>query len=140
MRVLLLALVLLACGPSATTAEIFRETTVHGANAAKLAVEAAESGALALYRDEQKRAVLDVKGRGGTEDDARAAVAQIRDKWKPVWDALDAARAAHRAAHAAIVLFDAGQAVVEDIQRAAIALSQAQQAAAEAIEMARGSR
>jgi len=49
------------------------------------------------FRQDGMDALVTVKQKGGTEDQARAELARIEVKWAPVWKGWDALRAAHDA-------------------------------------------
>ena len=126
------------CGASAEQVVLNGATVT--ANTTRLVVQTAETGALALYRAEQIAAVDLVKAQNGTREQAEAAVLAVRTKWKPVWDAIDAATAAHTALVTAIGAYEQGKQAIADVSRAAVALATAEQAAVAAIEQAKGAR
>ena len=132
------AVALSGCG--ATAEQVALNGASVTANTTRLVVQTAETGALALYRAEQIAAVDLVKAQNGTREQAEAAVLAVRAKWKPVWDAIDAAAAAHTALVTAIVAYDQGKQVIADVTRAAVALATAEQEAVAVIEQAKGAR
>jgi hypothetical protein len=126
------------CGASAEQVALNGATVT--ANTTRLVVQTAETGALALYRAEQIAAVDLVKAQNGTREQAEAAVLAVRAKWKPVWEAIDAATAAHTALVTAISTYEQGKQAIADVSRAALALATAEQGAVAAIEQAKGAR
>jgi hypothetical protein len=127
-------------GCGASTEQVALNGATVTANTTRLVVQTAETGALALYRAEQMGAVDLVKAQNGTREQAAAAVLAVRTKWKPVWEAIDAATAAHTALVTAIGAYEQGKQAVADVSRAAVALATAEQAAVAAIEQAKGAR
>jgi hypothetical protein len=132
------ALALSGCG--ATAEQVALNGAAVTANTTRLVVQTAETGALALYRAEQIAAVDLVKAQNGTREQAEAAVLAVRAKWKPVWEAIDAATAAHSALVAGIVAYDQGKQAIAEVSRAATALAAAEQGVVAAVEQAKGSR
>jgi len=133
-----IAVALSGCG--ASTEQVALSGATVTANTTRLVVQTAETGALALYRAEQVVAVDLVKARGGTREQAEAAVLAVRAKWKPVWEAIDAATAAHAALVAGIGAYEQGKQAIADVSRVALALAKAEQIAVAAIEQAKGAR
>jgi hypothetical protein len=126
------------CGASAEQVALNGATVT--ANTTRLVEQTAETGALALYRAEQIAAVDLVKAQNGTREQAEVAVLAVRAKWKPVWEAIDAATAAHTALVTAISAYEQGKQAIADVSRAALALATAEQGAVAAIEQAKGAR
>lgn len=132
------SLALSGCGASAE--QVALNGAAVTANTARLVVQTAETGALALYRAEQTAAVDLVKAQNGTREQAEAAVRAVRAKWTPVWDAIDAATAAHAALAAAIIAYEQGKKTIADVSRAVVALAIVEQGTVAAIEQAKGAR
>lgn len=86
-----LALSLGACGPSLNDV-VLRDAYVAN-NTAALSLEAAQGTAELLYRSEQLVALeRAAKAPGATKDTVAAAVARVRDDWKPIKEAFERAR------------------------------------------------
>jgi len=128
-----------ACG-GATTEQVALSSAVVAANTTRLAVQSAETGALALYRAEQVAVVERVKAQNGTRDMAVAAVEAVRAKWKPVWSVIDAAAAAHTALVAAIGAYETGKRTAAEVAGAVTALAAAEQEVVAAVALVRGER
>lgn len=136
---LLCVLVATSCG-GATVEQVAVTGAVATANHTRLAVQAAEAGALALYRTEQFAELERVKAQGGSREQAIAAVTVVREKWRPVWAAIDAAVAAHRALVEALTAYGDGQLDVAAVSRTVTALAEAEQAVVAALALAKGDR
>jgi hypothetical protein len=74
-----------------------RQAQAQTANAVAQAANAALPVIVEAYRQEGLRAIDDVKAKGGTADDARAAVEAVKAKWTPIWEAWAALRIAEDA-------------------------------------------
>jgi hypothetical protein len=140
MRWALLAIALTACSGAAgmTAEEVGVRTAVVTANTTRLTIETAETTAKTLYREQQRQAVLDVKARGGTKDEATAAVEHIRGQWDTVWDVFAKAREAHRLLVEAIKAYDQGKQVAADVVGLAAKLTDAQNELAALLAEKRG--
>lgn len=86
-----LGLLLFNCSPSAIQIEAAT------ANAVALAANSALPLLAEAFRQDGLSAIADVKARGGTADEARAAVAAVEAKWAPVWRGWAALRIAEDA-------------------------------------------
>jgi hypothetical protein len=138
--VLALSLALSACGAGVSPEQLAVATAVTTANTTRLAIVTAETGALAVYRAAQLAEVSRVAAANGTREEAGAAVQAIRERWKPVWSALDTAQAAHAAVVAAIAAYEQNKGNVTDVANQVAALIAAEHAVADAIAATRGAR
>lgn len=146
-RSLVLALVILvtpattACGAAGMTpAEVAVATAITVANTTRLGIESAETSALAVYRTAQLAAVERARAQQETVAAASAEVEAIRASFRPVWEALDAARDAHLALVTALAAYESGKVTAEAVVAAAKALAEASEKATGAIALARGAR
>jgi hypothetical protein len=139
-RWLFLALALAACSGAAgmSAEEVGVRTAIVTANTTRLTIETAETTAKTLYREHQREAVLAIKARGGTKDEATAAVEKIRSDWDRAWDAFAKARAAHAALVEAIKAYDQGKQIAADVVSLARQLTEAQSELAAVIADMRG--
>jgi len=133
---LVIALSLASCGHAPEHRAV--ESAVLVANTTRLAIETSEAAAKALYRQEQRAVLADTMAQGGNMEDAKRAVTVVRSTWKPVWDALAAARQAHEGLRSAIEAYEAGRGAVADVIVAAGKLRAAEDSAAEALRTVRG--
>jgi uncharacterized protein YjaG (DUF416 family) len=140
MRWLVLVVALVACAghPGISAEEVGVRTAIVTANTTRLTIETAETTAKTLYREQQRQAVLDVKARGGTKDEAKAAVEKIRGDWDRVWDVFAKAREAHRLLVEAIKAYDQGKQIAVDVIALARQLTEAQNELAAVIADMRG--
>jgi hypothetical protein len=116
-RLVAAALLALAVGCGATASDGERlavSQAVTVANGARLSIETVESTALLFYRQEQIAAMLSVRERGGTAEDAANAVRAIRERWDPLWRRLDEARTLHALLVAAVQAYETGREVLQD--------------------------
>lgn len=74
-----------------------RQAQIQTANTVAVAANGALPMLVETYRQEGLRAIDDVKAKGGTAQDAQAAVEAVKAKWKPIWDGWAALRIAEDA-------------------------------------------
>jgi hypothetical protein len=109
-------------------------------NGARLSIENAEATAVLAYKEQQKAAIMSVSARGGTRQQAEAAVKKIRADWETVWDAFREARRAHAALHQILTAYDQGRAELTEIARLSSELANAHRILTEQIQKHRPMR
>lgn len=145
--VLLAALGLVGCpGPSLhPVVAAARETS----NSAALALETAETSAVALYRMDQLAALERIRALGLPSEQAQRMaqdeIAKIRGAWLVVWDGLHVAHRAHAALRAAVEAARAAEEAgerpnVASVLKASAELARAEQELGALISDVRGKR
>lgn len=118
--VLLLAVLLVACGPNAPSYDALMGDATTAANTARVGIETAETTALAAYEAAQLAVIAKAKADGvESASVVKERIDQLRADWQPVWATLDKARTAHALLVGALTAYDEGRDVVVEGQKLA---------------------